>query len=101
MSNQLKFDTADSIGVLNGANIRNIMITGDNVLTAVNVAKQCYLMNPDKPVFISTVHKGNFFLLFFYNFFLFFFLIYILLFNIIFFSIIYIIIFIIFFLIFF
>jgi cation-transporting ATPase 13A3/4/5 len=59
MSNQMKPDTAGAIEVLSNANIRNIMITGDNALTAINVGKQCGILSADSPVFMSSVNKGK------------------------------------------
>jgi cation-transporting ATPase 13A3/4/5 len=39
MENKLKDVTTETIKTLNGANIRTIMATGDNVLTAISVGK--------------------------------------------------------------
>ena len=60
MQNKLKDATTPSIQTLNEANIRTIMATGDNVLTAVSVGKQCNIINDTSNVFIADVEKiGN------------------------------------------
>ena len=55
MENKLKVATSEVIKTLNDCKIRTIMATGDNVLTAISVAKQCKLMNPEKEVFLGEV----------------------------------------------
>jgi predicted P-type ATPase len=45
MENKLKIETYDAIRCLNVANIRSIMCTGDNVMTAISVARECALIN--------------------------------------------------------
>ncbi|XP_072011383.1 polyamine-transporting ATPase 13A2 isoform X2 [Engystomops pustulosus] len=51
MKNVLKSETAPVIYSLRKANIRTVMVTGDNMLTAVNVAKSCHLVEPSERVF--------------------------------------------------
>lgn len=46
--NKLKAKTAETLNTLRDANIRTIMCTGDNILTAISVGKQSGLMNCDK-----------------------------------------------------
>uniref|UniRef100_A0A1I8IKA6 Cation-transporting ATPase n=2 Tax=Macrostomum lignano TaxID=282301 RepID=A0A1I8IKA6_9PLAT len=41
MENRLKPETVGSIGTLLGAKIRPVMVTGDNILTALSVAREC------------------------------------------------------------
>ena len=41
MQNKLKTVTASAISELNKANIRTIMATGDNMLTALSVGRKC------------------------------------------------------------
>ena len=43
--NKLKSSTTGVIDELNDANIREIMCTGDNILTAISVARECNLVN--------------------------------------------------------
>lgn len=58
--NKLKPETAGVITELNRAGIRNIMCTGDNILTAVSVARECGLINPDEPCFVPRFLDGWF-----------------------------------------
>ena len=46
MQNKLKPVTEQVIATLNHANIRTIMATGDNVLTAISVARECKIIEP-------------------------------------------------------
>ncbi|KAJ5953419.1 hypothetical protein N7454_000315 [Penicillium verhagenii] len=50
--NKLKPSTSRVITELNQAGIRNVMCTGDNILTAVSVAKECEMIGPDEHCFI-------------------------------------------------
>jgi cation-transporting P-type ATPase 13A2 len=45
MENKLKRETSGVIQTLNACKIRTIMATGDNVLTAISVARQCAILN--------------------------------------------------------
>jgi len=56
--NKLKPETTEVITELNQAGIRNIMCTGDNILTAVSVARECGLISPDEPCFIPHFAEG-------------------------------------------
>ena len=49
--NKLKASTTVSMQQLNDANIRSVMCTGDNILTAVSVAKECQLVGDSSFVF--------------------------------------------------
>ncbi|CAJ0968730.1 unnamed protein product [Ranitomeya imitator] len=51
MKNVLKPETAPVIYSLRNAEIRTVMVTGDNMLTAVNVARSCQLVEPAEKVF--------------------------------------------------
>ena len=46
MENRIKAASSDVLKELHGANIRPIMVTGDNILTAVSVSKNCGLVKP-------------------------------------------------------
>ncbi|XP_041130414.1 polyamine-transporting ATPase 13A2-like isoform X1 [Polyodon spathula] len=46
MRNLLKPETRPVIAMLRNANIRTVMVTGDNILTAVNVARNCGMVGP-------------------------------------------------------
>lgn len=53
MENKLKKETNVVIQELNEAKIRTIMATGDNVLTAISVARQCSILNQENEVFLG------------------------------------------------
>ncbi|KAI5285610.1 hypothetical protein KEM54_000434 [Ascosphaera aggregata] len=57
--NKLKPITADVIRELNEAKIRNVMCTGDNILTAISVAKECGMIDPSAPCFVPRFVQGN------------------------------------------
>ena len=60
MQNKLKEATTEVIQVLKDAHVRTIMATGDNVLTAISVARECEIINPDIEVFLGDVQvKAN------------------------------------------
>ncbi|XP_063173682.1 polyamine-transporting ATPase 13A2 [Candoia aspera] len=54
LKNVLKPETAPVIHVLRSAGIRTIMVTGDNMLTAVNVARSCQMLEAqERVVFVN------------------------------------------------
>ena len=59
--NKIKPETAPVMKLLTEARFRNMMVTGDNVLTAVNVGKNCGIIAKDARVYIpaseSTSHS--------------------------------------------
>lgn len=57
MQNKLKPVTTGVISTLNQANIRTIMATGDNVLTAISVGRQCNIIEADAEVFLGDIKK--------------------------------------------
>ncbi|XP_008316832.1 polyamine-transporting ATPase 13A2 isoform X2 [Cynoglossus semilaevis] len=61
MKNQVKPESAGVIDTLRLAKLRNIMVTGDNILTAVSVAKSCGMVGADeKVIFVTaTPHTAN------------------------------------------
>jgi len=59
MQNKLKPVTTTVIEQLNEANIRTIMATGDNVLTAISVGRECKIIDPHSEVFLGEVRKVN------------------------------------------
>ena len=50
MENRLKPETCEVISRLKDANIRTIMCTGDNILTALSVAHDCDMIDDNDPV---------------------------------------------------
>lgn len=57
--NKLKPATTGIIDELGRANIRRVMCTGDNILTAISVARNCHLID-EGPVFVPHFHDGVF-----------------------------------------
>ncbi|KAJ1968270.1 hypothetical protein IWQ62_001346 [Dispira parvispora] len=59
--NKLKPSTTAVIQTLDKALIRRVMCTGDNVLTAISVARECGIIPMDEPVYIPRcVDQGSF-----------------------------------------
>ena len=56
--NKLKPSTTEVIDELNDADIREIMCTGDNILTAISVARECNLINRTAHCFIPHFVEG-------------------------------------------
>lgn len=56
--NKLKPSTVGVIDELNRASIRNIMCTGDNILTAMSVARECGIVDPIGPSFVPYFAEG-------------------------------------------
>lgn len=50
--NKLKDTTTPVINELREAGIRTVMCTGDNILTAISVARECGLIDRDSPCFV-------------------------------------------------
>ena len=50
MENRLKPDSASVIKYLDAVGIRQVMITGDNLSTAVSVAQKCSLINEEAKI---------------------------------------------------
>ncbi|KAL4462589.1 hypothetical protein ABPG74_000419 [Tetrahymena malaccensis] len=59
MENKLKPETKGIINDLNNANIRTIMVTGDNSLTAISVARQCLIVNNQTRVYFGDIDDEN------------------------------------------
>ena len=53
LENKLKIATTKIIETLRDCEIRTVMATGDNVLTAISVARQCGILDTDKPVYLG------------------------------------------------
>jgi cation-transporting ATPase 13A3/4/5 len=53
MQNKLKGATVKSIFELNEADIRTIMATGDNMLTAISVARKCGIIKEEQVVYLA------------------------------------------------
>ncbi|XP_071772764.1 polyamine-transporting ATPase 13A2 isoform X1 [Centroberyx gerrardi] len=61
MKNLVKPESAKVINTLRLAHLRSVMVTGDNILTAVNVAKSCGMVGSDeKVIFVhATPHTAQ------------------------------------------
>lgn len=59
MQNKLKPVTTNIIQTLNEAKIRTIMATGDNVLTAISVGRECNIIDAQTEVFLGDVKKDE------------------------------------------
>lgn len=59
MQNKLKPATTGVIQVLNEAHIRTIMATGDNVLTAISVGRECNIIDAETEVFLGDLRSEN------------------------------------------
>jgi predicted P-type ATPase len=57
VQNKLKAESAPSIEILHNANIKMVMATGDNILTAISVSKECLLIKNDIPIWTYEVIK--------------------------------------------
>ena len=57
--NKLKPATPDTISELERAGIRQIMCTGDNILTAVSVARECSLVDRTAHCFVPHILEGT------------------------------------------
>lgn len=55
MENKLKPESNGILQILNDCEVRTVMATGDNVLTAISVARQCKMLDPTKPVYLGEV----------------------------------------------
>uniref|UniRef100_A0AAX7SJM7 Polyamine-transporting ATPase 13A3 n=1 Tax=Astatotilapia calliptera TaxID=8154 RepID=A0AAX7SJM7_ASTCA len=53
MQNKIKPETAGVLCELQRANIRTLMVTGDNMLTAISVARDCGMVRPCEKVIIA------------------------------------------------
>ena len=56
--NKLKEGTTRAIKTLNTACIRQVMITGDNILTSISVSRECGLVHPAQRIFAPKFIKG-------------------------------------------
>jgi cation-transporting P-type ATPase 13A2 len=56
--NKLKLNTADVLQELEQAGIRKVMCTGDNILTAISVARECQLIDKTAHCFVPRFIEG-------------------------------------------
>ncbi|XP_022117134.1 polyamine-transporting ATPase 13A3 [Pieris rapae] len=55
MQNSLKPETTHIIKELHEANMKQIMVTGDNIMTAMSVARGCFMVQPQQKVVLVTI----------------------------------------------
>ncbi|XP_026328514.1 probable cation-transporting ATPase 13A3 isoform X2 [Hyposmocoma kahamanoa] len=55
MQNSLKPETTQVIKELHEANMRQVMVTGDNIMTAMSVARGCFMVQPHQKVLLITL----------------------------------------------
>jgi len=58
--NKLKPSTEGVIGELNDAGIRQVMCTGDNILTAISVARECALIDRTAHCYVPHFVKSEY-----------------------------------------
>lgn len=56
--NKLKPSTTGVLAQLRDARIRRVMCTGDNILTAISVARECELISKEGYVFVPHFLQG-------------------------------------------
>ena len=59
VQNKLKSATKSSIKILDNAHLKMVMATGDNILTAIAVSRECNLLKGTIPVFSCDVNKSD------------------------------------------
>ena len=59
MENRLKPQTTPIINKMKAANIRTIMCTGDNILTALSVARDCDMIGENERVIVVEANLGE------------------------------------------
>ena len=57
--NLLKPSSMPSIDELHEANIETLMLTGDNVWTAANVAKKCHILDEKLPIYVGKINNQS------------------------------------------
>ena len=59
VKNKVKSETKPSIEILKNARLKMVMATGDNMLTAISVAKECSLIKSDLPIYMVEIDNDN------------------------------------------
>ncbi len=58
MQNLVKKETYGAIKELHAADINTVMVTGDNILTAISVGRDCELVRPDQTIIRVEAEKA-------------------------------------------
>ena len=59
VQNKLKKATTKSLDVLDKANLKMVMATGDNILTAISVSKECHLIKKNSVIYSFEIEKND------------------------------------------
>ncbi len=59
MENKIKPETEQVIKELRGAGLRTVMVTGDNLLTAVNVSRTCGIVGKKSKIILVEANDGG------------------------------------------
>jgi cation-transporting ATPase 13A3/4/5 len=59
MENKLKPESTPALKTLNECEIRTVLATGDNVLTAISVAKNCKMLNGEKALYLGELKQQD------------------------------------------
>lgn len=59
MENKLKAQTPGTIENLQKCKVKTVMATGDNVLTAISVARQCNIIDSSRDVWLADVGQPD------------------------------------------
>ena len=57
--NKLKEETIQTISELKNADVKTLMITGDNILTSINVGIECKIIEERNKLFLAVMNKDN------------------------------------------
>lgn len=57
MENKIKQNTQKTISELHISNIRTILVTGDNILTSISVARQINMITPEKRIYYGDISE--------------------------------------------
>ncbi len=60
MENKIKENTRKTISELQQSNIRTILVTGDNILTSISVARQIGMINPEKRIYYGDISEESY-----------------------------------------
>lgn len=59
LENRLKEETTPNISLLQLANIRTVMVTGDNILTAISVGRECGVVDEVRQLYTVEVDSDG------------------------------------------
>ena len=59
IQNKLKLETKPTLNLLEQAGLKMVMATGDNILTAISVSKECELIKKNSLVYSCEIEGNN------------------------------------------